>query len=64
MDGESLTPEKVLEISKWPNRQEQISMLVGQILGPGSQLSAQLLGAGSKLAGQIKKLVEQKEDEA
>lgn len=64
MDGEALSPEKVLEVSKWPNRQEQISMLVGQILSPGSKLSGQLLGAGSKLAGQIKKLVEQKEDEA
>jgi ribosomal protein L10 len=64
MDGEALSPEKVLEISKWPNREEQISLLVGQILGPGSQLSGQLLGAGSKLAGQIKKLVENKEGEA
>ncbi|MBX3421001.1 MAG: 50S ribosomal protein L10 [Pirellulaceae bacterium] len=64
MDGESLSAEKVLEISKWPSRLEQISLLVGQILGPGSQLSAQLLGAGSKLAGQVKKLVENKEGEA
>lgn len=64
MDGEVLSGEKVLEISKWPNREEQISMLVGQILGPGSQLSGQLKGAGSQLAGQIKKLVENKEGEA
>lgn len=64
MDGDPLTAEKVLEVSKWPNRQEQISLLVGQILGPGSQLSAQLLGAGSKLAGQVKKLIENKEGEA
>lgn len=61
MDGEALAPETVLAVSKWPNRQEQISLLVGQILGPGSNLSGQLLGGGSKLAGQIKKLVEQKE---
>jgi large subunit ribosomal protein L10 len=64
MDGDALTAEKVMEISKWPNRQEQISLLVGQILGPGAQLSAQLLGPGSKVAGQIKKLVENKEGEA
>lgn len=64
MDGEVLTAEKVLEISKWPNREEQISLLVGQILGPGSNLSGQLLGGGSTLAGQIKKLVENKEGEA
>ena len=61
MDGEALTADKVLEVSKWPNRQEQISMLVGQILSPGSKLSAQLLGPGSKIAGQVKKLVEDKE---
>lgn len=54
MDGEQLTPERVKEISKWPSRVEQLSMLVGQILGPGSQLSAQLKGPGSKLASQIK----------
>lgn len=64
MDGESLTAEKVLEISKWPNRLEQISLLVGQILGPGAGLSAQLLGTGSQVAGQVKKLIENKEGEA
>lgn len=61
MDGDALSAEKVMEVSKWPSRLEQISLLVGQILGPGSQLSAQLLGPGSKLAGQVKKLVEDKE---
>ena len=61
MDGDALTAEKIMEVSKWPSRLEQISLLVGQILGPGSQLSAQLLGPGSQLAGQVKKLVEDKE---
>ena len=61
MDGEALSAEKVLEISKWPNRQEQISMLVGQILSPGATLSGQLLGPGAKLASQVKQLVENKE---
>ena len=54
MDGVQLTPEKVLEISKWPNREEQLSMLVGQILGPGGQLAAQLNGPGGALVSQIK----------
>ncbi|MCH2180845.1 MAG: 50S ribosomal protein L10 [Mariniblastus sp.] len=54
MDGEQLTPERVAEISKWPSRAEQLSMLVGQILGPGSQLVAQLTGPGSALASQVK----------
>ena len=30
MDGELLSAEKVAEISKWPNREEQIALLVGR----------------------------------
>ncbi|MDA8743209.1 50S ribosomal protein L10 [Rubripirellula amarantea] len=55
MDGEKLDAEGLKAVSKWPNREEQISMLVGQILGPGSQLSAALLGPGKMLNSQIKK---------
>ena len=54
MDGVQLTPARVLEISKWPNREEQLSMLVGQLLGPGAQLGAQLKGPGGALVSQIK----------
>ena len=32
MDGETLTPEMVAEVSKWPSREEQLSILVGQLL--------------------------------
>ncbi|TWU55170.1 50S ribosomal protein L10 [Rubripirellula reticaptiva] len=55
MDGEKLDADGLKAVSKWPNRQEQISMLVGQILGPGSQLSGAMLGPGKKLNSQIKK---------
>ena len=61
MDGEALTPERVTEISKWPTREEQLSLLVGQILGPGAQLSAQLIGPGGQLASQVKQVSEEKE---
>jgi large subunit ribosomal protein L10 len=54
MDGEKLSADRVKEISKWPSRQEQLSILVGQILAPGSQLVAAILGPGSALASQIK----------
>lgn len=65
MDGDALSPEQVLAISKWPSRLEQISILVGQLLSPGSTLSAQLLSPGSKLASQIEKMSEsEKEEEA
>jgi ribosomal protein L10 len=53
MDGEPLTAQRVKEISKWPSREEQLSLLVGQILGPGGQLAAALVGPGGKLASQI-----------
>ncbi|TWU34976.1 50S ribosomal protein L10 [Novipirellula artificiosorum] len=58
MDGEKLDADKLKEVSKWPSREEQISLLVGQILGPGAQLSAALLGPGKKLNSQIKKVSE------
>ena len=55
MDGERLTAEKVKEISKWPNRVGQISILLGQILSPGSELLSQLGSPGGALASQIEK---------
>lgn len=64
MDGDALTAEQVLAISKWPSRVEQISMLIGQVLSPGSTLLGQLLSPGSKLASQLKKMVEKEEEEA
>jgi ribosomal protein L10 len=64
MDGECLTAEKVKAISKWPNRQEQLSLLVGQILSPGANLSSQLLGPGGALASQIKQKSEGGEEDA
>ncbi|MEM6691024.1 MAG: 50S ribosomal protein L10 [Planctomycetota bacterium] len=58
MDSEALDAEGLKAVSKWPSREEQIAMLVGQILGPGSQLSAALLGPGKQLASQVKKISE------
>ena len=62
MDGEQLSPEAVKEISKWPTRGEQLSLLVGQILGPGAKLAAQLTGPGSSLASQIASKAEEGEE--
>jgi ribosomal protein L10 len=53
MDGSKLSAVQVAEVSKWPSREEQISILVGQILGPGARLAAQLAGPGGALASQI-----------
>jgi len=53
MDGERLTAAQVVEVSKGPSLQEQLSLLVRQILGPGARLAGQLLGPGGAVASQI-----------
>jgi large subunit ribosomal protein L10 len=55
IDGQPLAGDQIKAVSRWPTRLEQLSILSGQILSPGSKLSSQLLGAGAKLASQIKK---------
>jgi ribosomal protein L10 len=60
MDGERLTAEKVEEVSKWPNRVGQLSILLGQILSPGSSLLSQLSASGGLLASQISQIAEGK----
>jgi large subunit ribosomal protein L10 len=55
MDGEKLSAEKVAEVSKWPNRVGQISIVMGQLLSPGAQLLSQLESVGGALASQIEK---------
>ncbi|TWT73643.1 50S ribosomal protein L10 [Posidoniimonas polymericola] len=54
MDGAKLSADDVTAVSKWPSRGEQLSILMGQILGPGMTLNAQLLGPGASLGSQIK----------
>ncbi|MBX7165294.1 MAG: 50S ribosomal protein L10 [Pirellulales bacterium] len=58
MDGSRLAAGDVEKVSKWPSRHEQLCILVGQILGPGSTLAAQLSGPGGALASQIKSRAE------
>jgi len=61
MDGQQLSADEVKQVSKWPSREEQLSILVGQILSPGATLAAQLLSPGGKLASQIKQKGEEGE---
>jgi large subunit ribosomal protein L10 len=53
MDGEALTSAQVAAVSKWPNRLEQLSILVGQMLSPGALLVSQLTGPAEALASQV-----------
>ena len=59
MDGECLSAEKLIEVSKWPNRTQQISLLLGQILAPGANLLSQINSPGGKLMSQVKKKSEE-----
>jgi large subunit ribosomal protein L10 len=61
MDGGRVSPAEIKEISKWPSRQEQLSMLVGQILGSGSKLASQISGIGGALVSQVKTHAENQE---
>lgn len=63
MDGSKLSAAQIAEVSKWPSRGEQLSMLVGQILGPGARLAALLTGTGAALASQIKEKAKAPEGE-
>jgi ribosomal protein L10 len=58
IEGAKIPPQQVKVVSTWPSRSEQLSILAGQILGPGATLAAQLIGAGGTLAGQIKQKIE------
>ena len=53
MDGEHLNADRVKEISKWPSREEQRSLLLGQILSPGSSLLSQINAPGGLLVSQL-----------
>ncbi|HYW78713.1 MAG TPA: 50S ribosomal protein L10, partial [Thermoguttaceae bacterium] len=63
MDGEQLTAEQVAEVSKWPSRTEQLSLLLGQILSPGANLVSQLGGPAGALASQIEQISEGEDKE-
>jgi len=58
LDGEALGPEQATDVSKWPTREEQIAILLGQILGVGATLSRQFIAFGGKIASQIEKIAE------
>ena len=61
MDGERIDAAQGDQVSKWPSRQEQLSILLGQILSPGATLVGQLSSVGGALASQIKQKGEEEE---
>ena len=61
MDGDCLSAPQVEQISRWPSRSEQLSILLGQILSPGANLVSQLESVGGALASQIGQKAEDEE---
>ena len=64
MDGERLDAAGVVDVSKWPNRKEQLSILMGQILSPGANLVSQLTSPANALASQVARRAEAQKAEA
>lgn len=62
MDGQPLTSDDVKDVSKWPSRTEQLSILVGQIIGVGAKLNSQIAAPGGLLASQIEQKSEGAEE--
>ena len=62
MGGSRLQADEVQAVSKWPSREEQLSLLLGQILSPGANLASQLTSVGGALASQIKQHGEGEEE--
>jgi ribosomal protein L10 len=61
VDGSRLSADEVVAVSKWPTREEQLSLLLGQILSPGALLVSQLNSVGGALASQIQQHAEREE---
>lgn len=64
VEGTAVSAAQVDALSKSPGRLELLSIISGQLLSPGAQISGALLGAGAKLASQIEKIGEGEETEA
>lgn len=62
LDGESLDAAGVTAISKWPSREELLSIVAGQILSVASDIASQLTAPATEVAGQIKTLIERQEE--
>lgn len=64
MEGQQLSADEVQAVSKWPNREELLSIVSGQLIGVGSTIAGQLIAPAQQIASQIDKLIEMKEQEA
>lgn len=61
LEGNVFAADQIEALSKYPNRAEAISNVVGCILSPGKKLAACLIGPGSKVASILKTVQENAE---
>lgn len=59
VEGQTLYPADVVTLSKSPGREELLSIISGQVLAPGANISGALLGPGGALASQIDQVGEE-----
>jgi large subunit ribosomal protein L10 len=60
-EGKLLDDKDVKALSKMPSRDELLSIISGQIMGPASQLASQLRAPGAAIAGAVKAHMENNE---
>ena len=58
LDGEVFGSDRIMELSKYPTREEAISIVVAYALAPGGRLVACLLAPGGVLSGALKTIEE------
>ena len=63
MDGEAFRGDRVLDLSRYPTREEALSLVSSCALSAGGRLAASLLGPGGKIAS-ILKTIEEKQETA
>lgn len=61
MDGVIFGPEQLVELSKYPTREEAHAQAVQLVLSPGQQLSATIQGPGKMVASLVKAVREKVE---
>ena len=64
LEGEVFPAERIVELSKYPTRDEAIAAVVACALSPGRKLAGCVLAPGSAIAGILKTLEEKGDAEA
>ena len=61
MEGEAFGPERMVELSRYPTREEAVANVAMLARSPGSRLCGAVLGPGGRIAGILKTIEERAE---